>query len=608
MELNTYLTILKRHSRLILGVFIGLMIVVVVGAQLLPRQYSTTARLRVLTPVGGNSSYVDFNIWYGTLLMNTFSSMATSTTVMEELKQKLGLTENPTVSATVVANSELIKITAQDKDPVRSAQITNTVADILISRSKDPLGTGKSTAETILTGRIAEVSKQLDAATIKYQDLVTPFSKDKARVITLTDQLDQDNQLYIRYKDRYQQVRFSNDTYTLATLQKDMDALKATIDQEQTDLQTLNAHVADVSEQIDSARKDLDLVEQEYHNLVSQLDQARVSFALQENTTTLVLVDQAVPPDAPTSPRMWLVYALGTLLSFFVAVLVAFLVNNLDERIYTSDQIEAITHLNQLGKIPHLKQTYGTSEDSYFLQESIRRLRINLLKVIQDQTINALVFSSAEPREGKSMISINIARDFARGGLRTILVDADLRLPHVHLNFNVPNEVGLSQVITGERKLEDAIQQSEDENLHYLTAGPTVDEPGRLLGSIRMHTIINQLKGLYDLVLVDTPSLVAVSDVDELMSFVDGVVLVVELGRVRERVLRGVVSQLNLLGGHLLGYVENFSDVNYKSLYYYHHLKDDKKRPVKSLKGWDLIKDKVGRLVNYERNPRSSQE
>ena len=120
MELKTYLAIINRRKWIILPAFVGLMGMVILAAQFISPKFSATARLRVKTPVGGSSSYVDFNIWYADRLMNTYADLATSSSIREELKRELNLPTNPDISVGVVPSSELIKITAKSESPILS--------------------------------------------------------------------------------------------------------------------------------------------------------------------------------------------------------------------------------------------------------------------------------------------------------------------------------------------------------------------------------------------------------------------------------------------------------------------------------------------------------
>jgi len=572
MELKTYLSILQRHIRLFAAVAMAVLVVILLAAQFISPEYSAITRLRLLTPISGSSSYYDFNIYYATRLMNTYASLATSTTVVEEVKTRLNLTGDLDITATVVADSELIKITVVDKNAELCAVIANTLAEILVDRSKDPVNLGKTSTEAIINERLDEVSSELETARQELKDLILPYADVSAKVISLSQTINENQQLYVTLKDRYEQYLISNPlAYSLTNLKKQVEDLKTTIETEQKDLLDLNYLSSQLTEKITIARKSVELKEQEYSSLVAQLDQARVSAAMSENTNALVIIDQAVPPEDPSSPNLFLIYAVGIIFSILAGAAAVFIVNAFDDRVYTVEQANDITHLTLLGRIPetgNIREMMFT-DDRQLLQENLRRLRGSVLKVAQAQSLRTLAVSSADPGEGKSTIAVLLARELAKSGKHVILVDTDLRVPSLHRTFSCSNEIGLSLISLGRSDVKNAVQESPYPNLDLLTTGPSVDRPEEILNAKQIKSTLDQLKSTYDFTILDTPSILAVSDVDELISYVDGVILVVKQGSIREKDLKSGMRQLRSLDAHFIGYVMNNTEQNHHSHYYY---------------------------------------
>jgi capsular exopolysaccharide synthesis family protein len=571
MELKTYLTILSRQKWIVVGVFIICVAAMVAAVQFIPPNYTATTRLRVTTPISGSSSYVDFNIYYATRLMNTYVALATSTSILEELKHKLHIQGNPEISAVVVADSEIIKISAQDSDPDRSAQMANTLADLLVSHSQASAIAEQTSAETILSQRLEEVSSGLAQTQQEYDDLISPYSEYNARVTSLKNDIAKNQQLYVALTDRYNQALIQPvQSPRIAGFVQQIADLKIQLDQEQIDLEALNIKLTEASEKMLAARNEIQSSKQEYSDLTNQLDQARISGAMQENTTTLTIMDQAMPPKSPSGPGSIIIYTLGAFVSLFTAALAAFAINNLDDRLFSNDRMSEIIHSPLLGRVPTTKRLKSSlfSDDHYYFKENIRRLRVNIWKMAKEKSLKTIIISSAEPKEVKSTLTASIARDMAETGHRVIIIDADMRLPSVHRLFGISNWDGLTSVLAGEISLDMAIQKGDIENLHILTAGRAPNDSNKLINTSMMSQLLDQLKTQYDLILLDTPSILAVSDVEELVSMTDGVVLVIQRGHTRERDLRTAMRQLTNLNANILGYVENRSEKAYNSRYY----------------------------------------
>jgi capsular exopolysaccharide synthesis family protein len=166
--------------------------------------------------------------------------------------------------------------------------------------------------------------------------------------------------------------------------------------------------------------------------------------------------------------------------------------------------------------------------------EAYRTLRTNLSFSSLDDPIHTLVVTTPAPQENKSLVISNLAVIIAQGGNRTVLVDCDLRRPALHEIFGVDNSAGLTTMMLNESAMETPpLHQTEIENLSLLPSGPLPPNPADLLGSRRMDAVIDQLKEQADIVLLDAPPVVAVTDAAVLGSKVDGVLLVVSAGVTR---------------------------------------------------------------------------
>ena len=339
----------------------------------------------------------------------------------------------------------------------------------------------------------------------------------------------------------------------------------------------LNQSGAD-SERVMAANEAITLKERTYATLLEQYEQARLNEAIRANIISVV--EPAILPLEPSKPRKALNISLGLLIGLVGGVGLVFLLENLSTRLHTSDQIQAVTELGVIGKIPPIKRKRlfvsesrnGRNSFSAF-RESFRFMRSKIST--QNPTspnggpFKTLMFTSSIPGEGKSTVVNNLALAIAQAGQKVVVVDCDLRRPTQHKLSNLSNKVGLSSVLVQHEPLEKALQKTRYPNLEVLSSGPLPQNPTELLGSPLMILLIDRLTHLYDMVLIDTPALLPVVDGAVIAPLVDGVVLVARRNFVREEAVRETCKQLELINARVIGVVVNESEQN--GTYYYYH-------------------------------------
>ncbi|WP_189337473.1 polysaccharide biosynthesis tyrosine autokinase [Arthrobacter sp. AFG7.2] len=281
----------------------------------------------------------------------------------------------------------------------------------------------------------------------------------------------------------------------------------------------------------------------------------------------LSVFQEAAVPDAPSSPRVRLNLALGIFLGLLVGFGYVLLRQVLDTGIRTQADVGRAVKAGILGTF-----TFDASvkDEPVIVQgdvfspraEGFRQLRTNLRFTHVAGGAQTVVVSSSVPGEGKTLIATNLAIMLAESGTRVLLVDADLRRPRVAEYLGLDGSVGLSGVLSHSVTLEDAIQKwGPDGALHVLPSGSTVSNPSELLGSPNMEKLIARTETAYEVVVIDTPPLLPVTDPAILGAKASGVVLVVSADG---RTTRGDVSQavvnLEAVGAQLLGVVVNQID------------------------------------------------
>ncbi len=310
-------------------------------------------------------------------------------------------------------------------------------------------------------------------------------------------------------------------------------------------------------ERIADARRVITLNEDVYFSLLRQYEQARAVEAIRANTVSIV--EPAVFPDEPFKPNMKLNLALGIMVGLVGGLGLAFLFNNLDSTLYDLEQIKQVSRLPVLGEIPKLarKRPIALLASIFPESEAFRRLRTNLFALERELPIQTILITSADPSEGKSTMVAGLAFTMAQAKRKVLIVDADLRLPTQHRIYDLSNEVGLSSVLTGDARWDDAVQSTSIPGIHVLTSGPLSANPFELLSTPGLPIILQQLQQQFDVVLLDTPAFLTVSDATVLAPVVDGVILLVSCGQARRETVRSVCDQLQNHTARVLGIIVN---------------------------------------------------
>ena len=204
------------------------------------------------------------------------------------------------------------------------------------------------------------------------------------------------------------------------------------------------------------------------------------------------------------------------------------------------------------------------------ISEQYRTIRTNIQFSSVDEELRSILFTSSGPGEGKSMTTANIAVTYAQQGKSVLLVDADLRKPTVHYTFRLDNLKGLSNVLVGDVLLEEAIHTTSIDHLDVISSGPIPPNPSELLGSRKMRAILERAKQQYDLVIFDTPPVLAVTDAQIMADFVDGAMLVVRSKVTELDAATRAVEALKPAKARLLGTVLNDREKKGSNYYYYY--------------------------------------
>jgi capsular exopolysaccharide synthesis family protein len=204
------------------------------------------------------------------------------------------------------------------------------------------------------------------------------------------------------------------------------------------------------------------------------------------------------------------------------------------------------------------------------ISEQYRTIRTNLQFASIDKEYKTIMVTSSNPAEGKSTTMANLAIVMAQQGKRVLLIDADLRKPSVHYTFKCPNTKGLTSVLTKQAYLEEAVYHSDVPNLDLLPSGPIPPNPSELLGSLAMERLLSGQNDTYDIILVDAPPILVVTDAQVLANICEGVILVVSSGKTEIEQVVKAKGLLEMSKAKILGVVLNGKETKQSQYYYYY--------------------------------------
>lgn len=243
---------------------------------------------------------------------------------------------------------------------------------------------------------------------------------------------------------------------------------------------------------------------------------------------------------------------------------VIFLREQFDDAIRVPEEVEGKLGLSLLGVIPKLELSNPIEEladPKSTLSEAYNSLSSALRYSTPNGLPRSLMITSSQPSEGKSTSSIAIAYIFARIGRKVVLVDMDLRRPTLH-RYVGSNKLGVSSLLTSQNTLDEVLQPTELTNLSAITSGPIPPNPTELLNSPGLLAMLEELKGRFDLVILDSPPVLGLADAPIISALADGVLIVVQSERCRRRALRTSLQRLAAVRANILGATLTMFDVS----------------------------------------------
>lgn len=418
------------------------------------------------------------------------------------------------------------------------------------------------TKQPVLEAVMAELGLTMDLEDLEDAVSVQPVRDTQLIEVTTEDThpqraADIANTIYRVFEAQNQALQASRFATSKESLAAQLEEVNAQISRAE---ESLAALPEDNQAERDRLEASLAQYRQTYAGLLTSYEEVRVAEA--QATSNVVQVEPAQPPEEPVRPRVAVNTLLAGMVGFMLAVGGIFLVEALDNTLRTPDDVTRLLGLPVLGVIAD-----HPVEDGHLVAldtprspvaEAFRSLRTNLQFASVDRPLVKLLVTSPGPGEGKSTVAANLAAVLAQSGKRVTLLDADMRRPRVHKLYGLPNRNGLSGLFVDTRSILDGVlQRTPAENLSVVTTGDLPPNPSELLGSEKMNEIINQVMDVSDVLVIDSPPVMLVTDSAVLSQRVDGVLLVLRQGETNLDFARHSVEALRRVGANLLGVVLN---------------------------------------------------
>jgi tyrosine-protein kinase Etk/Wzc len=495
-----------------------------------------------------------------TLSFKTEEASRTVTFVEDQLKgtrDELDLSEknlqayktaNGVVKLDVEAEELIKKLSEIEKDRaavvLQRKQVEFALAALMEARRKGLVYTPAVLKDDPL---IAAMATRLTELEVQKRALVSENTESHPQVKAVQSQIEQ---LQKKLQSTYETSKLN--------LSRQETTIQQQLLQYEAKMRTLPAAERDLARLLRLSKVNVDI----YMFLLQKHEEARIAKA--STISNIKVVDPAITPDNPVKPQKAKNLLLGLLVGLMCGVGAAFFMDYLDDTIKDEDEAKRVLSWPLLAMIPALELS-GDSESRLVVHsrpkssvaEAFRGLRtaIHFSSLKRDSKV--IMVTSSFPGEGKSSIASNLALTFSQSGNRVVLVDCDLRRPVINTLFGYHRTPGVTEVLAGDVPLSEALHISDIENITVLAAGTIPPNPAELLCSERMHDLLGELRTSYDIVIIDAPPVIPVTDAQLLSVFTDMVLVVIEIGRIPLKAAERMKELLVSVHAPVSGFVLN---------------------------------------------------
>jgi tyrosine-protein kinase Etk/Wzc len=400
---------------------------------------------------------------------------------------------------------------------------------------------------------IAAMATRLTELEVQKRALVSDKTESDPQVKALQGQIEQ---LQKKIQATYETLQ--------ANLKRQETSIQQQLHQYEVKMRTLPAAERDLARLMRISKVNADI----YMFLLQKHEEARIAKA--STISNIKIVDPAITPDNPIKPQKKKNLLLGLLVGLMFGVGAAFFMDYLDDTIKDEEEAKRSLDWPMLAMIPGIESSDDgahppTRASRLIVQhkpkssvaEAFRGLRTAIHFSSLKRDTKVIMITSSFPGEGKSTIAANLGLTFAQAGNRVMLIDCDLRRPSMNTIFEQPRSPGVTEVLAGDVPLGSALHTTDFENINILTAGTIPPNPSELLCSESMRELLNGLRDSYDIVIIDAPPVIPVTDAPLLSALTDMVVVVVESGRIPAKAAQRMKELLLSVQAPVAGFILN---------------------------------------------------
>ncbi len=560
VSLKDYLMVLQKRKWTVFNFFIILVTIVTIGSFKMKPVYEATTRLLIEKEksntisfqeiVGVETSQEDYyQTQYKIIKSRRFAREVIKKLHLERIADFTSDTKEDIVTVFLkhvkvkpIRNSRLVDICVEYGDPQLAAEMANTLADVYIQQNLE-------SSIFIARGILAKLPEE-ERSYEKIEDLTRNTEKLSSLPSVINNPLIQQLKMeYAEVEAKYANFskRYKKKHPTMIELTSSLERMEKRINQE-------------IKRVVESLKTEL-------------------SGALRGNN--IRIIDKAEIPDIPIKPKVKLNIFLAIIAGLIGGCGLAFFFEYLDDTVKGDRDIENYLGLIFLGFIPKInnnkrkdknvrdRDLFVNFHSESIIAELIKSIRSKLIFSLPKEKLKTILVTSTGPQEGKTFTAVNLAASFAQLGEKTLLIDCDLRRPSVHKIFTLKNGKGVSDYLVGEVELDKIIKKTEVENLSVIFSGSFAPNPAELLNPQNLEQFMQLLKTKFDRIILDSPPIIPVSDVIGLSTVVDGVIQVIQWGKVSRQVIKRAIKTLREVNARILGAILNNIDVEKSEYSYY---------------------------------------
>ena len=498
------------------------------------------------------------NIW----LNDHMSDLQSKTEIADRAVQQFAAAHNLTGTATTnITTQQVSELNTQLV--LASADLAQREANL--KQVRDSLSTGGvSAAAQVMSSPLIQNLRMQETELLTHEaELATKYKPEHPAMINIKAQ---ERDLNLKIQDEINRIVHSMEGDVVAARAK-VDSLRQSL----TGLQSGPQNDAQV--QLHELQREADADRTLYESFLNRFKQTSAQEDIQQQPDARI-VSSAMIPTVPSYPKKVPLIGFAFIGSIMIGIMAAFGMERLDVGFRTGEQFEKVTQVPVLGLEPALFS--GESPQDVVVQrpvssysESIRSIRTALRYSDVDNPPKVVMVTSALPDEGKTVFALSLARSVAKSGGKALLIDCDLRRPSIAKQFNTEPKPGLLTFFDDSADKSKIIKLDAESGLHYITTPSGTPNPQDLLGSKHMKALIDVMRDRYDIIVLDTPPLLAVSDALVLSHVVDATIYLVRWAKTPRQVVQGALKSFHTLGGKLAGVVLSRVDMRKHATYGY---------------------------------------